>query len=76
MLLLCVGSLCVGFLFSGVVLSVLSSFSNHLVEKERAGCFTLIVLWLSVFCVLFLPVREVGLQSVLVAFPCITQILS
>ena len=26
-------------------------FSNHLAEEERVGCFTLIVLWLSVFCV-------------------------
>ena len=28
-------------------------FSNHLAEEERAGNFTLIVLWLSVFCVSF-----------------------
>ena len=26
-------------------------FRNHLAEEERVGCFTLIVLWLSVFCV-------------------------
>ena len=26
-------------------------FSNYLAEKGVAGCFTLIVLWLSVFCV-------------------------
>ena len=25
--------------------------TNHLAEEERAGCFTLIVLWLSVLCV-------------------------
>ena len=29
------------------VLSVLSSFCNHLAEEERAGCFTLIVILVS-----------------------------
>ena len=33
-------------LFCGVVPVVVSC---HLAEEERAGCFTLIVLWISVF---------------------------
>ena len=33
--------------FSDVVLGG----ALYLAEKERAGCFNLIVLWLSVFCV-------------------------
>ena len=38
------------------------------VEKERAGCFTSIVIRLSVLC-LFLAVPLAGLQSVIVAIP-------
>ena len=58
--------------------------ANHLVEEERAGNFTLIVLLLScvclclsVFCVLclFLTVPWVGLWSVIVAFPGHTHLL-
>ena len=50
-------------LFCGVVLS------DHLAEEKRAGCFTLMMLLLSV-CVLcpFLMVPWVGLRSVIVAF--------
>ena len=40
-----------------------------------ASCFTLTVLWLSVFCVLFLTLLKVGLQIIIEAFPGITQIL-
>ena len=39
-------------LFCNPVLVVLS-ISNHLVEEERAGCFALIVIRLSVFCFCF-----------------------
>ena len=39
---------CLGVsLFCGVVLAVVSC---HLAEEERAGCFTLILLWITVFC--------------------------
>ena len=38
-------------LFCGVVLGIFSSFSNYPVEKERAGCVTIIILWLYVYCV-------------------------
>ena len=29
----------------------LTDYRNHISVEEKAGCFTLIVLWLSVFCV-------------------------
>ena len=45
--------------------------NNHLAEVERAGCFTLIVLWLSVF----LTVTWVSLQSVTASFPGHTHLL-
>ena len=45
----CVGPL-LCFLHIGVLFS-LACMPNQLAEEERAGCFTLIVLWLSVFCV-------------------------
>ena len=45
----------------------LFQFSNHLSEEETAGFFTLIELWLYVFCV-FLTVLYVGLGCVIVAF--------
>ena len=52
----------VGSLFCGVVNDVRCS----LAEEERAGCFTLILLWLSVISA---SVSCAGLQSVTVAFP-------
>ena len=51
-----------------VVFDTLSWFSNH-AEEERAGYFTIIVLWLSVY---FPIVLLVGLQSMIVAFPGLT----
>ena len=39
-----------GPLFCYVVISVLSSFCNHLDGKKRAGCFTLIVFLMSRDC--------------------------
>ena len=66
----CVGSL---FLLCGSWWPFL--VGNHLAEKERIGCFTLIVLWPSVLCfvvaVVPLPYHQVpcdGLQSMIVAF--------
>ena len=32
------------------VLSIISSFCNHVTEEERVGCFTLFVLFLSCGC--------------------------
>ena len=64
--------LCVGALFCGV-LGVLSCSSNHMAEETRAGCFTLIVLWLSVFCVLLMT--RFDLQSMIVTFPDPTNLL-
>ena len=55
----------VGSLFCGAVLGALSSFAIILLKKS-ACCLTLIVLWLSVFC-LFHKLC-VGLQPVIVAF--------
>ena len=44
-------------LFCGLFLRALTKFNKHLTEEERAGYFTLIVLYLSVFCVrLFLMI--------------------
>ena len=40
-----------GSLFCGVVLGALSSLAIILLRKRELVCFTLIVLWLSVFCV-------------------------
>ena len=37
-------------LFRKVVLTIFSSFCNHLVEEERAGCFTLPLIKLSRAC--------------------------
>ena len=47
---------CVGSLFCGVILGVLSSLAIILL-RQRADCFTLIVLWVS----LSLPYGAVGL---------------
>ena len=47
-----------------VVLGVISSFSNHLAEKWRAGCLNTIVLWLSVLC-LILTAPLFDLRSVM-----------
>ena len=41
---------CVWSLFCYAVLSVLSSFCNHLKEEERVGCFSLIVFVMSCDC--------------------------
>ena len=65
---------CVGSSFCAVVLDVFSSLAIILLrerERERAGCFTLSALWLSVFCVLclFLTVPWVGQRSVIVTCP-------
>ena len=69
---------CVWVLFSYTVLSVLSSFENHLIEEETPGfvfkldssCHVAV----SVLC-LFLLVQWVGLQCSIVAFPGYTCLL-
>ena len=66
---------CVGFfvwsLFCGVVSFL---FWDHFAEEERAGYFTLIVLWLPVF--VSLPSDAVGWVSEIVVFPGHTHLLS
>ena len=57
---------------------VLWLFVPFLAEEERAGYFTLIVLWLSVFCIsyyLFLTVPWDGLHFLIVGFPGLTHLL-
>ena len=54
------------------------SFCNHIEEKEEAGCFAIIVL--QMYCYknvmrLFLNVRWVGLQCVIVVLPDHTHLL-
>ena len=66
----CVIGLCFAMLYL-----VAFHFCDNLVKEEIAGCFTLIVfLLLSDFgaLCLFLTVSWVGLQCVIVAFPCHT----
>ena len=63
----------IGSLFCGAVLCALSSFAIILLKKSSC-CFTLIVLWLSVFCQ-FHKLSWVGLQPVIVAFPGYTHFL-
>ena len=53
----CLWGLSVGSLFCGEVLGVLSSLAIFFLEEERVGCFTLIVLWLSVFSLSHGPVN-------------------
>ena len=63
-----VWDLCVGSLFCGVFLCVISSLqSSCLAEEEKSDCFTSVVLWLSLFWV--------GLRSVIVAFPSHSHLL-
>ena len=54
--------LCVGTLFCVVVLGGLSGFCNNIAEEERAGCSTLIVLW--VLCSLSHPHGAVGWSAI------------
>ena len=51
-----------------VVLGVLTSLAI-IGEEERAGCFTLILLLLSMFCFSLSLMPWIGLQSVIAAFP-------
>ena len=68
------GGGCVGYLFCGQVLGVLSGLAVVLLRKgEQPGCFVLlIVLWLPVFSV---SSSSVGLRSVIVALPGHTRLL-
>ena len=45
------GGFRVGSLFDDVILGCCFLLHNHLDEEGRDGCFTLNVLWLSMFCV-------------------------
>ena len=45
-----------------------NSLVYTLVEEDRACCFTLIILWLSVLCVFSSKRSGFNLQSVIVAF--------
>ena len=67
-----VGVLCLS-LFGYALLCVHSSFENHLIEQEKAGCYAIIVLQMHCYYInvlwLFLTVPWVGLQYVIVVFP-------
>ena len=70
----CAGGGCVGSLYYGMALGVLSTFDIHLAEEERASCCSVIVLCL--FCSLFLPHGAmVGLQYVSVVLSGHTHLL-
>ena len=51
---------------------------NHLDEDERAGCFAVIVFWMSCYCTCLVALPQcgvVGLQFVIVVFPDHTHLL-
>ena len=59
---------CVASLISGAVLCV----TIILLRKRELVAFFQIILWLTVFCVSFVTVSWVSMQSVIVAFPAQT----
>ena len=76
---LLVGALCLVLVL--LYMYIESSFAIILMGEERAGCLTLIVFLMSCDCwaivsilLLFLTVSRVGLQRVILVFPC--QVMS
>ena len=64
----CLWGFCAWSLFCYALLSVLSSFCNHLHEEKRPGFFGLIVFLIFCDCRCFFIVLKVGLQGVNLVF--------